>query len=63
MNVTIDDDLVLVAREYTGLTVKSALVREALKSLIEREYSRRLAPPGGTEPKFEGIPRRGASGE
>jgi len=39
-------------REGTGLyrvREKSALVREALKALIERESARRLARLGGTE--------------
>ena len=61
--LTLDDDLMLIAQEYTGLTVKSALVQEALKSLIERESSRRLAALGGTMPELEEIPRRGASEE
>ncbi|MGA3373906.1 MAG: type II toxin-antitoxin system VapB family antitoxin [Terracidiphilus sp.] len=58
IGVTLDDDLLLIAREYTGLTKKSALVQEALKALIERESSRRLAALGGTMPELEAIPRR-----
>ena len=38
--------------------MKSALVREALKALIEREAARRFAPLGGTEPDLKAIPRR-----
>jgi Arc/MetJ family transcription regulator len=56
--IALDDDLVSAAREYTGITEKAALVREALKSLIERESSRRLAALGGTMPELEDIPRR-----
>jgi Arc/MetJ family transcription regulator len=56
--ITLDDDLVSAAQEYTGITEKTALVREALKSLIEREASRRLAALGGTMPELEDIPRR-----
>jgi hypothetical protein len=37
---------------------KSALVREALKALIERESARRLARLGGSEPELEPVPRR-----
>ena len=55
--LALDDDLLARAREYTGLTEKSALVREALKALIERESARRLARLGGSEPALE-APRR-----
>lgn len=56
--VTLDDELLARAQAYTGLKEKSALVREALKALIERESARRLARLGGTEPDLEPIPRR-----
>ncbi len=55
--LAIDDDLIRTAQEYTGMTEKTALVREALKSLIERESARRLAALGGTMPDLEDIPR------
>jgi Arc/MetJ family transcription regulator len=58
MTVTIDGGIMLIAQQYTGLTRKSALVQEALKALIDREYSRRLAAPGGTMPELKDIPRR-----
>jgi Arc/MetJ family transcription regulator len=56
--LAIDDDLLAKAQEYTGLQEKSALVREALKALVEREAARRLATLGGTEPKLRPVPRR-----
>ncbi|MGO9335971.1 MAG: type II toxin-antitoxin system VapB family antitoxin [Terracidiphilus sp.] len=56
--IALDDDLVSTAQEFTGITEKTALVREALKSLIEREASRRLAALGGTMPDLEDIPQR-----
>jgi Arc/MetJ family transcription regulator len=56
--LALDDDLVRTAQEFTGVTEKTLLVREALKSLIERESSRRLAALGGTMPELEDIPRR-----
>jgi hypothetical protein len=37
---------------------KTALIREGLKALIERESARRLARLGGSEPDLEPIPRR-----
>jgi Arc/MetJ family transcription regulator len=48
--ITLDDALITKAQAYTGLSEKSALVREALMALIERESARRLARLGGSEP-------------
>ena len=56
--IALDDDLVTQAQRFTGLKEKSALVREALKALIERESARRLARLGGSEPDLEAPPRR-----
>ena len=56
--LALDDDLVMRAEALTGLHEKSALVREALRALIEREAARRLARLGGTEPDLADIPRR-----
>ena len=56
--LALDDDLLAKAQAYTGLQEKSALVREALKALIERESARRLARLGGTEPDLAAPPRR-----
>ncbi|CAN5316944.1 type II toxin-antitoxin system VapB family antitoxin [soil metagenome] len=60
--LALDDELLAKAESYTGLKEKSALVREALKALIERESARRLALLGGTEPLLQPIPRRPAQG-
>jgi Arc/MetJ family transcription regulator len=56
--LALDDDLVAKAQQFTGLKEKSALVREALSALIERESARRLARLGGTEPQLAVGPRR-----
>jgi Arc/MetJ family transcription regulator len=56
--LALDDELLKKAQAYTGLREKSALVREALRALIERESARRLARLGGTEPNLESAPRR-----
>ena len=56
--IVLDDELIARAEEVTGLTKKSALVREALKALIERESARRLALLGGSEPDLRLAPRR-----
>jgi len=45
--LVLDDDLLRLAQEFTGVEEKTALVREALKALIERESARRLAALGG----------------
>ncbi len=46
------------AQRLTGTTEKTALVREALWALIERESARRLARLGGSEPQLVLPPRR-----
>ncbi len=56
--VALDDELVRIAQEFTGVAEKTALIREALKALIERESARRLAALGGTMPELNSIPRR-----
>jgi Arc/MetJ family transcription regulator len=55
--IALDDDLLRIAQEYTGVSEKAALVREALKALIERESARRLAALGGTMPQLKAVPR------
>jgi Arc/MetJ family transcription regulator len=56
--LALDEDLVKDAQRLTGLQEKSALVRESLKALIERESARRLARLGGSEPGLASVPRR-----
>lgn len=56
--LALDDELVAKAQAYTGLNEKSALVREALKALIEREAARRLVLLGGSDPMASAGPRR-----
>jgi Arc/MetJ family transcription regulator len=56
--LVLDDDLVALARDITGVQEKTLLVREALKALIERESARRLARLGGSEPALKAVPRR-----
>lgn len=58
--IALDDELVRKAQEYTGVKEKTALVREALTALVQREAARRLAAIGGTVPDFPDIPRRRA---
>lgn len=56
--LTLDDELLAKAQHVTGLKQKSALVREALKALVERESARRLSRLGGGEPDLVALPRR-----
>lgn len=56
--LVLDDDLLARAQDLTGIGEKSAIVREALRALIEREAARRLARFGGSEPDLKPIPRR-----
>ena len=56
--VNIDDDLLEDAKWLTGIESKTALVREALRALVERESARRLAKLGGTQPQLKPVPRR-----
>jgi Arc/MetJ family transcription regulator len=58
--LALDDDLLRKAQEFTGVSEKTTLIREALKALIERESARRLASLGGTMPRVKNIPRRRA---
>lgn len=56
--VTLDDEMVAKARFYTGIKETPALLRHAIKTLIELEASRRLARLGGTMPDLKPVPRR-----
>lgn len=56
--LALDDDLIEKAQSFTGPLEKTALVREALKALIQRESAKRLALLGGSEPFLDNIPRR-----
>jgi Arc/MetJ family transcription regulator len=56
--IALDDELLEKAQSYTGIREKSALIRFALRALIEREAARRLARLGGSQPQLKPIPRR-----
>ena len=56
--LALDDELLEKAVAYTGLHEKSALIKEALRALIERESARRLARLGGTQRELQDVPRR-----
>ncbi len=56
--VTIDEDLLERAQKLLGYPDKSAVVRESLRLLIERESAQRLARLGGSEPALEPVTRQ-----
>jgi Arc/MetJ family transcription regulator len=56
--LVLDDELLDKAQRLTGITEKTALVREAMRALVERESSRRLAALGGSDPDAKAPPRR-----
>jgi len=56
--INLDDALLERAQSLSGVHERSALLREALTALIQRESARRLARLGGSEPELEPIPRR-----
>jgi len=56
--INIDDELLAKAAKLAGPMDRTAMVREGLKALIERESARRLARLGGTQPTLKAAPRR-----
>jgi Arc/MetJ family transcription regulator len=56
--VTIDDELLARATELTGITEKSALLRDGLETLIRVESAKRLAALGGSDSRATAAPRR-----
>ena len=56
--VNLDESLLDRAQQLSGLTDRSALLREALNALISRESAQRLAMLGGSEPLIEPVTRR-----
>jgi Arc/MetJ family transcription regulator len=56
--VTLDEALLNRAQLLSGVQERSALLKEALGALIQRESARRLAKLGGSEPKLKTVPRR-----
>ena len=59
--VTLDDELLARAEKLCGDLERSALLKEALRALVQRESARRLAALGGSEPTLKPIPRRQAA--
>jgi Arc/MetJ family transcription regulator len=56
--VTLDDELLARAEQLCGDLERSALLKEALRALVQRESAKRLAALGGSEATLKPIPRR-----
>ena len=56
--VTLDEQLLAQALELCGPLERTALLKEALQALVERESARRLAALAGSQPDLQPIPRR-----
>jgi len=61
--LNIDDELYAEAARLTGVKEKTALLRESLKALIQRESARRLAKLGASAPQLNAVPRRRSTGD
>ena len=56
--INLDEELIKRAQELTGIEERTALIHEALRSLIAIEAGRRLARLGGSDPDASVAPRR-----
>ncbi len=55
--IALDDELLEEATKLTRIKERTALIREALRTLIARENAKRLAKLGGHDPDAEAAPR------
>ena len=56
--VNVDQELIEEARRLTGIEGQSALFKEGLVALVQRESARRLIALGGSAPNLRDVPRR-----
>jgi Arc/MetJ family transcription regulator len=56
--LNLDDKLIQEASEFTGINEKTALIHEALRTLIQLEAGKRLVALGGTMPDATAGRRR-----
>lgn len=61
--INLDETLLERAQSLTGVVERSALLREALTALIQRESAQRLARLGGSEAELTPTPRRRDAGK
>lgn len=55
--VSVDDRLLAEALRLTGAADPSAVIRQGLELLVQRESASRLARLGGTDPSAVAAPR------
>ncbi len=55
--VTIDDDLLASAADFSGIDEKSKLLNFVLDAYVKRMAARRLSALGGSMPDFDISPR------
>ncbi|OLP52943.1 antitoxin [Rhizobium rhizosphaerae] len=60
--INLDEALVEKAKSLTGTQETTALVRQALETLVRVESGKRLIALGGTMPDAEAAPRRRTGG-
>lgn len=56
--LNLDEKIFEKAAKLTGIKEKTQLLHEGLKTLIEKESSKRLAALGGSAPNIQDVPRR-----
>lgn len=56
--ITLDDELLAEAAEATGISDRSQLIHDGLRSLVQREAARALIALGGSDPNAKAPPRR-----
>lgn len=56
--ITLDDDLLAKAAEYSGVKERTKLIRMALEQFVAIEAERRLSKLGGAYPDMVAPPRR-----
>jgi Arc/MetJ family transcription regulator len=54
----LDDELIREAREFTGISEDTALIHEALRTLIQLEAGKQLIALGGSMPSAKAGRRR-----
>ncbi len=55
--MTLDDDLLASAADFSGIDEKSKLLNFVLDAYVKRMAARRLAALGGSMPDFDVAPR------
>jgi Arc/MetJ family transcription regulator len=56
--ITIDDELLADAKEFSGIAETSSVVEQALTLLVQHEAAQKLIALGGSQPGLTIPPRR-----